>query len=128
MRLENLLIVQKNIFQNPNSIPVVSVGKYKNYSSNNTDFKSFDGYTITVVTRKQDTLKIKLPLSTSEVITKITTSLACDKNVYVCFPDIKFKAYALKADNGNIVSGVSAKADDVTIVSINDDSADIIDI
>lgn len=127
MKLSSVLLIDKNVFSKPAKIAVVGTGTYNLQENTGRDF---DGYTISCVARRNDTLKVKVPKeNNSEVITQITDALN-DGNaeVFVSFSNLKLKAYAMLVEDNRVLSGISAKADSFQIVSIQEvDEDDDID-
>lgn len=74
-------------------------------------------------------LTIKFPPSIEEKFRKLEEMMESDISVMISFKKLKLTAYALKASDGRILSGVSAKAEDFEIIndieSISKDLADM---
>lgn len=126
MKLSSVYLIDKNVFSKPAKIAVVGTGTYNLQENTGRDF---DGYTISCVARRNDTLKVKVPKeNNSAVITQITDALENGSEVYVSFSNLKLKAYAMTVEDNRVLSGVSAKADSFQIVSIQEvDEDDDID-
>jgi hypothetical protein len=77
------------------------------------------GYTITCSAYRGDELKIKFPTNVADKIADLNQQLKNDIEIEVAFVNLKLTPYALKTKSGDVISGVSAKADDFTIVSAN---------
>ncbi|MDO5382644.1 MAG: hypothetical protein Q4F06_08025 [Eubacteriales bacterium] len=128
MRLNSLKLEAKNVFTNPSKVCVVSTGKYRGYNSSKDSSRDFDGYTLTCSARKNDSIKIKVPKSLSASVTQISEALEADKQVYINFPEIEFKAYSFISEDGKLLSGVSSEATEFNIISITDSNDDVIDL
>lgn len=126
MKLSSVYLIDKNVFSKPAKIAVVGTGTYNLQENTGRDF---DGYTISCVARRNDTLKVKVPKeNNSAVITQITDALENGSEVYVSFSNLKLKAYAMTVEDNRVLSGVSAKADSFQIVAIQEvDEDDDID-
>ena len=60
-----------------------------------------------------------------EKIDAIKAELENDVEIKISFSGLKLTPYALKANNGDVLSGVSAKADDFEITYSGSDEIDI---
>jgi len=128
MKLSSVYLIDKNVFSKPAKIVVVGTGTYNEQGKTNTG-RDFDGYTISCVARRNDTLKVKVPKeNNSALITKIDDALQNGSEVYVSFSNLKLKAYAMLVEDNRVLSGISAKADSFQIVAIQEvDEDDDID-
>ena len=119
MKLRNVKLVLGNVARTTNakSMPVNSVGNiYKTDElGNRTD--ALIGYTVTCSANKGDELKVKFPLDVADKIADLKEKLANDVEIEISFVNLKLTPYALKAKSGEILSGVSGKADDFNIFS-----------
>lgn len=81
------------------------------------DGKRIVGYAINCEANHRDTIKVKLPCNEliSDKISDLKIRLEKADYVRVAFTNILFKAYAMKNEVGNVISGVSASADDFSI-------------
>ena len=70
------------------------------------------------------TLSVKFPVEIKEKFDDLKKQLENDVTVEIAFVGLKLTAYSLKANDGTVVSGVSAKADDFTIVKNDADTID----
>lgn len=129
MKLSSVLLIDKNVFSKPAKIAVVGTGTYNEQGKTNTG-RDFDGYTISCVARRNDTLKVKVPKeNNSALISQITDALLDGSGeVFVSFSNLKLKAYAMLVEDNRVLSGISAKADSFQIVAIQEvDEDDDID-
>lgn len=78
------------------------------------------GYNFYCSARRGDTLKVTLPVSLADKVTKLT-DLVEDEPTRVRFSGLKLKLYAMQNTEGKSFAGVSAKADDFEIVDELDD-------
>ena len=62
-------------------------------------------------------MKVKFPISTAEKIADLRNKLEKDVEIEIGFTNLKLTPYALKTNSGDVLSGVSAKADDFEIVA-----------
>ena len=74
--------------------------------------RDVESYNLHCVAYKGDILKVKVGKELAGKITKLNDTLNDDVTVLVTFTGLKLKAYALKATDGSIISGVSGRADD----------------
>lgn len=86
--------------------------------------RDFDSYSINCLAFKGDILKVKVPKELSTKVTSLTDAISDDVIVTVTFQNLKLKAYALKNNDGSIISGVSAKADDFEFKVHQEDDLD----
>lgn len=70
------------------------------------------------------TLSVKFPVEIKEKFDDLKKQLENDVTIEIAFVGLKLTAYSLKANDGTVVSGVSAKADDFTIVKNDADTID----
>lgn len=77
------------------------------------------GYNVEVITNKGTTL-VKLPLSVNDTVNNIKQYLNEHKIVRVSFVNVVGRAYAMLS-NGTIKSGISITANDIKIISVDDD-------
>lgn len=83
------------------------------------------GYSIICSVYRGDELKIKFPITVKEKWEQLKIALESDINIEISFTALKLTAFALKTETGNIISGVSAKADDFEIASTSADDLEI---
>lgn len=129
MKLSSVLLIDKNVFPKPSKIAVVGTGTYNEQGKTTNSGRDFDGYTISCVARRNDTLKVKVPKeNNSALITKIEDALNNGNEVYISCSNLKLKAYAMTVEDNRVLSGISAKADSFQIVAIQEvDEDDDID-
>ncbi len=118
MKLKNIRLSIANIAKDPTqtSLPVNETGTIFE-TAPETGIRSVIGYSITCSGNKGDEIKIKLPLTTEKKITELKNLLDRDMDVAVEFSGLSLRAYAMKTSDGNVFSGISAKADDFDIIS-----------
>lgn len=123
MRLKNLRLSISNVARTSNArtLAVNSVGEIHAADRSN----EIIGFSITCSVYRGDELRIKLPLTVQEKWEQLKIALESDINIEISFTALKLTAYALKTETGNIISGVSAKADDFEIVSTSADDLEI---
>lgn len=120
MRLKNLRLSLANVARTTNAktMSVNEVGEI--HATDKETGKPLDeitGYTITCSAYRGDELKVKFPPTVKQKWEQLKAELENDVTIDISFDNLKLTAYAMKSDSGNILSGVSAKADDFTIES-----------
>ena len=95
-------------------------------SGNTTD--TVDYTYVDCAANRGDTLRVKFPAELKDKIADLRDQLEDDVIINISFEKLRLLPYALRANDGSVLSGVSAKADDFTIVSstIDDIGEDII--
>ena len=126
MKLSNLKLGVQNIapMTSKKTLPVNRVGVIKKRNADGGTSDEPQEFYIECGTRMSDTIKVKLPLSAESKIKDLETQLTNDLQIEVSFEKLKLTAYALKAGDGSILSGVAARATDFTIESSVSDSFD----
>lgn len=119
MKLRNVRLMLANVARTTNSksMPVNGVGVIYAQDANGNRTDEVTGYTITCAAYRGDELKVKFPVSTAEKIADLRNKLENDVEIEIGFTNLKLTPYALKTNSGDVLSGVSAKADDFEIVS-----------
>lgn len=119
MKLRSLKLFLGNIARTTNSksLPVNSIGNIYETDENGNRSDTIVGYTINCATNKGDEIKIKFPMSVEEKITDLKRQLENDVEIEISFTNLKLTPYALKTKSGDVISGVSGKADDFNIFS-----------
>ena len=102
---------------NSKSMPVNGVGVIYAQDANGNRTEEVIGYTITCAAYRGDELKIKFPTAVADKIADLRNQLENDVEIEIGFTNLKLTPYALKTNSGDVLSGVSAKADDFEIVS-----------
>lgn len=129
MFLRNLKLGIGNIGRTTNSktLDVNRTGKSHKRDANGKITDVVECLFVECACRNGDSIKIKFPLEVEEKINELSKLLENDYTVAISFTGLKLTPYALKKADGNILSGVSGKADDFTIEkSLNDD--DLLDV
>ena len=84
-----------------------------------------EGYAVNVLSARGEVQTVKLPLEVESKIESIRSSLMNDKVVKVSFNGMLGKFWAMQDQNsGRILQGVSATANDMEVISIEDPSED----
>lgn len=119
MKLRNVRLVLGNVARTTNakSMPVNSVGTLYETDENGNRTESIIGYTVTCSAYRGDELKVKFPPAVSMKIDELKKQLENDVEIEISFSNLKLTPYALKTKSGEVLSGVSAKADDFEIAS-----------
>lgn len=130
MRLKSLFLTLSNISRTTSEkfLEVVNAGKvYKRDEAGNIT-QELDYVYAECAVRRGDTIKIKFPAALEKKIDNLRSDLENDVVINLSFDKLKLTPYALKIADGTVLSGVSGKADDFTIVSstIDDIGEDII--
>ena len=123
MKLKNVRLSLANVARTTNSktMPVNETGTVKKRLEDGTFSDAIVNYTVECSARHGDTLKVKFPLSVAEKIEELNKLLRDDVTIEIAFTNLKLTPYALAGNNGSVISGVSASADDFTIVTTNAD-------
>ena len=121
MKLRNLRLTLANVARTTNSktMSVNSVGVIYKQDAEGHRTDEIGGYTITCSAYRGDELKVKFPVEVADKIADLRNKLENDVEIEVGFTNIKLTPYALKTSSGDVISGVSAKADDFNITSAN---------
>lgn len=119
MKLRNVRLMLANVARTTNSksMPVNGVGVIYAQDANGNRTEEVIGYTITCAAYRGDELKIKFPTAVADKIADLRNQLENDVEIEIGFTNLKLTPYALKTNSGDVLSGVSAKADDFEIVS-----------
>ena len=119
MKLRNIRLVLGNVARTTNakSMAVNSVGTIYETDDDGNRTEKVTGYTVTCSAYRGDELKVKFPIEVESKITDLRRQLENDVEIEISFSGLKLTPYALKAKSGDVISGVSAKADDFDIVS-----------
>lgn len=127
MKLKNLRVTLANIAKTTNAKTLEATGTGVINEKDNSGMWTTNaiGYTVECAVYRGDTIKVKFPVETAEKIIELKKMLENDVTVMISFTGLKLTPYALKATDGSIISGVSAKADDFEIVESTMDELDI---
>lgn len=127
MKLKNLRLTLANVNTTTNrkDMEVIDTSVNRERLSDRTMGKEIDSFSIHCTTYKGDVLKVKVGKELAGKVTKLSNALQDDVTVLVTFTGLKLKAYALKGNDGAIISGVSGRADDFDFEVINFDDMDI---
>lgn len=117
MNLRNVRLTLANVARTTNAktMDVINVGTVRVRLEDGNYSNEISNYTVTCAGYRGDSLKIKFPVTVAEKITELKKHLENDELVEISFKGLKLTPYALKANDGSILSGVSAKADDFEI-------------
>lgn len=117
MKLRNVRLTLPNVARTTNAktMEVINVGTTKVRLEDGTYSDEIATYTVDCAAYRGDTLKVKFPVDVAEKIATLKTHLENDELVEISFKGLKLTPYAMKANDGSILSGVSAKADDFEI-------------
>lgn len=130
MQLKNLKLTLTNVTgtANAKTLPVNATSVIHTRDANGSWSEDISGYALECSAYRGDTLKVKLPLDVKEHIDELNKLLENDMLVEVSFVGLKLIPYAMKSQNGNILSGVSAKATDFVIAKSTKDVFEDFDI
>lgn len=131
MKLRNVRLMLANVARTTNekTMAVNSTGTIKERGEDGTISDKITGFKIDCAAYRGDTLTVKFPPTVADKITELEKMLEKDASVEIGFINLKLTPYALKANDGSVLSGISAKADDFTIVKTNfDELSDIEDL
>lgn len=114
MKLRNVRLTLANVARTTNAktMEAISVGSIKVRLDDGTYSDEIANYTVDCAAYRGDTLKVKFPVTVADKIATLKKHLDDDVLVEVSFTGLKLSPYALKANDGSVLSGVSAKADD----------------
>lgn len=114
MKLRNIRLTLANVntATNKRDMEVVETSVNRERLSDGTIGRDVESYNIHCVAYKGDILKVKVGKELAGKVSELNTALRDDVTVLVTFTGLKLKAYALKATDGSIISGVSGRADD----------------
>lgn len=127
MKLRNVHLALGNIARTTNSKSLEAIG-IKTLRKRNPDGTWSDdliGYAIDCAVRKGDTQTVKFPLSVADKIAELQNYLNDNVLVNITFIGLKLSLYEMKSSNGEMLAGVSAKADDFEMEVIHPDIDDI---
>lgn len=112
MKLKNLRLTLANVntTTTKRDMEVVETSVNRVRLQDGTWSRDVDSYSLHCVAYKGDILKVKVPKNLADKVTKLNDALHDDVTVLVTFTGLKLKAYAMKATDGSIISGVSATA------------------
>lgn len=114
MKLKNLRLTLANVntATNKKDMEVVETSVNRVRLEDGTLGRDIESYNIHCSAYKGDVLKVKVGKELAGKVSELNTALRDDVTVLVTFTGLKLKAYALKATDGSIISGVSGRADD----------------
>lgn len=117
MKLRNVRLTLANVARTTNSktMEVINVGTTKVRLDDGTYSDEIANYTVECAAYRGDTLKVKFPVDVAEKIAELRKHLDNDELVEIGFKSLKLTPYAMKANDGSVLSGVSAKAEDFEI-------------
>lgn len=117
MKLKNVRLTLANVARTTNAktMPVNGTGTVKERNEDGSLSDRIIQYTVDCSGYRGDTLKVKFDTNVADKIAELNKLLENDMNVEISFTGLKLTPYALKANDGTILSGVSAKATDFTI-------------
>ena len=130
MKLRNVRLTLANVARTTNSktMEVIQVGTTKVRLDDGTYSDEIVNYTVDCAAYRGDTLKGKFPVDVAEKIAVLRKHLENDELVEIGFKGLKLIPYAMKANDGSVLSGVSAKAEDFEIHVVESDLEDEIEL
>ncbi len=119
MKLKNLRLTLASVAKTPDakSMEVNFVGKVYKRDEHKNPTSELDYVFAECAANKGDSLRVKFPKELESKIDELKALLDDDVVVDIAFEKLRPSPYVLPPDAGSVVSGVSAKADDFTIVS-----------
>lgn len=127
MKLRNLKLTLSNVtHKSAKTVPVNAVGEIHATGTNGEQLEEVVGFTVTVAVYR-DELKVKLPVNENikQKIEQLRANLENEFTTEISFTNLKLTPYVLKSESGNILSGISAKCDDITIESTSAEEIEI---
>lgn len=127
MKLKNIRLTLANVNTTTNrkDMEVVETSINRERLQDGTMGRDIESYSLHCTAYKGDILKVKVPKELADKVTKLSQALSDDVTVLVTFTGLKLKAYAMKASDGSIISGVSGRADDFEYIVQDSDDMDI---
>lgn len=127
MKLKNIRLTLANVNTTTNrkDMEVVETSINRERLQDGTMGRDIESYSLHCTAYKGDILKVKVPKELADKVTKLSQALSDDVTVLVTFTGLKLKAYAMKASDGSIISGVSGRADDFEYTVQDSDDMDI---
>lgn len=129
MKLKNLRLTLANVARTTNSktMPVNEVGTVNKFDELGKKTDEIEYHYVECSAYRGDVLKVKFPATLTDKIEQLKADLENDVEIEISFTNLKLTPFALKADNGSVLSGVAGKADDFTVVtSVEDVMSDIV--
>lgn len=120
MKLRSLRLSLANVARTTNSktLEVTNAGKTMKRDASGNLTNELDYPYVECSVYRGDTLKIKFPVELADKVDDLRKKIEDnDVIIEISFDKLKLIPYALKSQTGTVLSGVSAKADDFTIVS-----------
>lgn len=126
MKLKSLRLSLPNVARTMNSktMEAVAAGITKKRDSDGKFTEITDYAFVDCAACHGDTLRVKFPAELAEKVENLREQLENDVIINISFTKLKLIPYALKASDGSVLSGVSAKADDFKIESTTLDELD----
>lgn len=119
MKLRSLSLTLANVARTSrdNTLEAVNAGIQKKRDENGNFTEEIEFTYIECAVRRGDILKVKFPAELSEKIVSLQHSLEDDDIFNVSFKNLRIIPYAMKGNDGSVISGVSAKANDFSVES-----------
>lgn len=130
MKLRSLSLTLANVARTSrdNTLEAVNAGIQKKRDENGGFTEEREFVYVECAVRRGDLLKVKFPAELSDKIVGLQHLLESDEIINISFVNLRLIPYAMTGNNGSIISGVSAKADDFTIESPDASGLDDIEI
>lgn len=128
MKLKNVrtTLASVNRVASQKTCEVVEVKTNYKRLDDNTFSKEVDFYTIVNAGNRYDTFNVKIPATKAKKVTELADKIQREEEVSIEYQNLRLSLYAI-VNNGVLYSGVSGRADDLTIVSTtNPDDNEII--
>lgn len=119
MQIENLRITMASVARTPDAtdMELNKVGKVYKRDEHNNPTSELDYLYAECAANKGDSLRVKFPKELESKIDELKAFLDDDVAVNIAFEKLKLKSYKFRRTDGEVLTGVSGKADDFTIVS-----------
>jgi hypothetical protein len=128
--LKNLRLSLSNVARTGNSKTLEVIGARETYKTDATGNRTDEVQNLVVDCSgyRGATLSIKFELTVKSKFDELRRLLENDAIIEIQPVGLKLNAYAMKGADGSVISGVSAKADDFSIIASDDALADDIEL
>ncbi len=113
MNLKNLKLTPATVNPalNPTEFLLSDVSTNRVYNTDGSLSRDVDSYSLHCVAHRNDVLKVKVPSTLAEKVTKLHDDLNADNDIVITFDKLKLTAFSMITKDGKMISGVSGKAE-----------------